>query len=94
MPVYVRSSKLIKSLYRELKLFYSKIYFAGLEFFLKGPSSQGTQGFLHCSFKSGAFHVWKGISQNIFLPVAFFLVLTSRTSLGLNDFQIVHIHKK
>ena len=30
----------------------------------------------------------------MFLSVAIFLVLTSRTSLGFNDFQIVHIHKK
>ena len=30
-----------------------------------------TKGFLHCSFKSGAFHVLKGISQNIFFANIF-----------------------
>ena len=56
--------------------------------------TKGTKGFLHCSFKSGAFHVWKGISQNIFLQISFFLVLTPRTGFGFNDFHIFHIHKK
>ena len=56
--------------------------------------SKGTKGFLHCSFKSGAFHVLKGISPNIFLQISFFLVLTPRTCFGFNDFHIFHIHKK
>ena len=55
---------------------------------------KGTKGFLHCSFKSGAFHVLKEISQNIFLQISFFLVLTPRTCFELNDFHIFHIHKK
>ena len=56
--------------------------------------SKGTKGFLHCSFKSGAFHVLKWIFQNIFLQISFFLVLTPRTCFGFNDFHIFNIHKK
>ena len=56
--------------------------------------TKGTKGFLHCSFKSGAFYVLKGISQNIFLQISFFLVLTPRTCFGFNDFHIFHINKK
>ena len=49
-------------------------------------AAKGTPGFIHCSFRSGAFHVWKWTSQNISLPVPFFLVLTSKTCFGFNDF--------
>jgi hypothetical protein len=59
-----------------------------------GTVHKGTKGFLHCSFKSGAFHVLKGISQNIVLQISFFLVLTPRTCFGFNDFHIFHVHKK
>ena len=45
-------------------------------------------------FKSGAFDVKKNISQNIFLQVTFFLVLTSGTCFEFNDLQIFHIQKK
>ena len=38
---------------------------------------KGTQEFLHCLFENGAFHVLKGISQNIFLQLYFFVVLNS-----------------
>ena len=55
---------------------------------------KGTKGFLHCSFKSGAFHVLKDISQNIFLQISFFLVLTPRTCFEFNAFRILHIHNK
>ena len=47
---------------------------------------KGTPGFLHCSFKSGAFHVKKRISQNIFMHISLFLVLTSRTCFRFNVF--------
>ena len=57
-------------------------------------NSKGTPGFIRGLFKSGAFHVKKRISQNIFLQVAFFLVLTSRTRFRFTDFQFFHKHKK
>ena len=47
---------------------------------------KGTTGFICCSFKGGAFHVLKGISQNIFLQVPFF-VLIFGTCFRLNDFK-------
>ena len=61
---------------------------------LKADLLKGTPGFIHCLFKSGAFHGKKWISQNIFLQVLFFLVLTSSTCFGFNDFQIFNILKK
>ena len=57
-------------------------------------NEKGTKGFLHCLFKSGAFLVLKGIFQNIFLQLSFFLVLTPRTCFRFNDSHIFHIHKK
>ena len=41
-------------------------------------ATKGTPGFNGCLFRSGAFHVLKGISQNIFLQLPFFLVLISK----------------
>ena len=53
-----------------------------------------TPDFTCCSFRSGACHLKKEISQNSFLQLPFFLVLTSRTDFRFNDFQNFHIHKK
>ena len=55
---------------------------------------KGTLGFIRGLFKSGAFHAKKGISQNIFFQVPFFLVLTSITCFRFTDFQFLHKHKK
>ena len=55
---------------------------------------KGTPGFLHCVFKRCAYHAYKGISQNVFWQVPFFLVLTSRSCFGFKDLQIFHIRKK
>ena len=55
---------------------------------------KGTPGFIRCLFKSGPFHVQKGISQNISLQVPFFLVLTSKTSFRFTDFEFFQKHKK
>ena len=41
-------------------------------------------------YNNGAFNVTKGSSQNIFLQVPFFLVLTSRTCFRFTDFQFLH----
>ena len=49
--------------------------------------------FIVCS-KVVLFRFRKGFLKIIFLQASFFLVLTSRTCLEFNDFQIFHIHKK